>query len=241
MLSKARFNSMPIKTVIFDGDDTLWHHDNFFRGAVLRFHDYMNSIGSYPDAAQRVDADHIADLKLWGYGVKGFTLTMVQTAINLTNGTITGEQMQKIMAIGKETYLHPVNLLPHVRETLAALHGKYFILLITKGDLLAQEMKFAQSGLELFFDGIEIVTEKDIATYKRIYKRYKLNPVETIMIGNALRSDVLPTIEMGAHAVHIPYEVSWHHETPVITEEEGKRFAVLPTMETLPQLIAEIE
>lgn len=231
---------MPIKTVIFDGDDTLWHHENFFNGARDRFHELMNSIGDFPQAADQVDADHIVDLKLWGYGVKGFTLTMVQTAIKLTGGKITGEQIQKILDIGKETYLHPITLLPHVRETLAALHGKYFILLVTKGDLLAQEMKFDQSGLAPFFDGIEIVTEKDEKTYKRIYKRYQLDPKETIMIGNTLRSDVLPTVALGAHAVHIPYATSWHFETPEVAQSDVGKFAVMPNMEKLPELIAGI-
>lgn len=229
---------MTIKTIAFDGDDTLWHHESYFEGAKQRFHDIMNQIGHYPDAADQVDLKHIQDLKLWGYGVKGFTLTMIETAITLTNGTITGQQIKEIFDLGKETYLHPITLLDHVRETLIKLRGRYFLLLITKGDLVAQEMKIAQSGLADFFDGIEIVSEKDISSYQRILKRYEIIPNEFVMVGNTIRSDILPPLQIGAKAIHIPYHTSWHFETPEVAEIEKSRFTVLPSMEKLPDIIA---
>jgi putative hydrolase of the HAD superfamily len=231
---------MTIKTIAFDGDDTLWHHQNYFEGMIKRFNDAMNRFGHYPDAGKLVDVNHIADLKLWGYGVKGFTLTMIETAIKMTDGKITGDQLYEIFNIGKEAYLHPVRLLDHVRETVATLHGKYFLLVITKGDLMAQEMKIAQSGLASLFDGIEIVSEKDERTYERIFKRYAIDPAEFVMVGNTIRSDILPPLHLGAHAIHIPYHTSWHFETPEIAEADKGRFTVLPSMEKLPEVIANL-
>lgn len=231
---------MPITTIAFDGDDTLWHHENFFREACHRFHDYMNTLGSFPDAYQALDAKHINDIKLWGYGVKGLILTMIELAIQMTGGKITGAELQKIFDLGKETYQHPINLLPFVRETLTALHGRYVLLLITKGDLIAQEMKIAQSGLASLFDRIEIVTEKDEETYARIMRQHKIDPQSLVMVGNSIRSDILPPLNLGAQAVHVPYHVSWHFENPEIAETDQKKFIVLPSLEKLPEVIAKM-
>lgn len=228
---------MTIKTIAFDGDDTLWHHEAYMRELTTRFHTILNEIGDYPQAQESLETAHIADLKLWGYGVKSLTLTMIETAIKITNGTITGTHLQKILDIGKETYLHPIQVLDHVRETLAALHKRYFLIVITKGDLLAQEMKLSRSGLLSFFDGIEIVSEKDPDTYKRIFKRYDIVPEEFVMVGNSVRSDILPVLSLGAKAVHIPYHTSWQFENPEVAETDKAKFTVLPSMETLPALV----
>lgn len=230
----------PITVIGFDGDDTLWHHDSFFRAAVARFGELVMQFGAPVtalEAAEALDTQHILDLKLWGYGVKGLTLTMMATAIRLTAGRITGEQMQQLLDLGRETYTHPITLLPHVRETLTALRGRYLLILITKGDLVAQEMKLAQSGLHDLFDGIEIVSEKDPQTYARILKRYHARAAEFVMIGNALRSDILPPLSLGAQAIHVPYHVSWHFETAEIAETDRAQFIMLPHLGDVPHVI----
>lgn len=228
---------MPITTIAFDGDDTLWHHDNYFRKAIDQFHDIMNEIGDFPDARERVDVKHIADLGTWGYGVKGLLLSMIELAIAMTDGRITGAQIQRIFDVGKQTHLHPVTLLDHVAETIGALHHRYQLLLITKGDLIAQEMKVHKSGLAQFFDGIEIISEKDVETYKKIMKRYQAKPEEFLMIGNTLRSDIVPPVKLGAQGIHIPYTTSWHYEQSLITDDEKAQFVTLPSMKDVPPLL----
>lgn len=231
---------MTITTIAFDGDDTLWHHDNYFREATQEFHNYMNTLGSYPDALERLDAKHILDIRQWGYGVMGLTLTMIELSIQMTGGKITGDQMQVIFDIGRRTHQHPVVLLDYVAETVGALHDRYQLLLITKGDLIAQEMKVHKSGLADYFDGIEIVSEKDVATYDQIFELYRVNPKEVIMIGNTLRSDIIPPLKLGAQAIHIPYQTSWHFEQGEVPEEDRDRYIVLPSMKDVPALLEKL-
>lgn len=223
--------------IAFDGDDTLWHHDNYFREAIEKFHFLVNEWGDYPDARSQLDDQHIKDLSLWGYGVKGLILTMMQLALTMTNGRLDGTQMQQILDIGRSLYLHPVQLLDHVLPTVTALHQRFQLMLITKGDLVAQEMKISQSGLAGFFDVIEIVSEKDTETYRKIFKRARVDPKDVIMIGNTLRSDVLPSIRAGAQAVHIPYQSSWHHEVAEVAESDKNSFITLSDMRDLPKIL----
>lgn len=228
---------MTIKIVAFDGDDTLWHHNNFFRKASDDFHAIMNRLGDFPDAREQLDKKHIADLPVWGYGVKGLILTMIELSISMTQGKIPASVIQEIFDMGRNTHMHPVTLLDYVADTIKDLHGKYRLMLITKGDLIAQEMKIHKSGLEPLFNDIDIVSEKDVPTYDRIFRRAQINPEELLMIGNSLRSDVLPPVQLGAQAVHIPYVTDWHFETAELTEDEQKRFITLGTMEHLPEII----
>jgi putative hydrolase of the HAD superfamily len=234
-------DQMKITTIAFDGDDTLWHHENYFSETKARFHTLMNELGDYPDAEEQASERHIANIPLWGYGVKSFTLAMVETAITLTSGKIIGSDIERIMDIGRSLYEHPVILLDHVAETIQALHGQYRLLLITKGDLLAQEMKIAQSKLAPFFEGIEIVSEKNVETYERVFKRYGLKAGEVLMVGNSVKSDILPPIMLGAQAIHIPYYVTWKYEQVETTETEQGKFMVLPDIKELPRALQEIE
>ncbi len=228
---------MTITTIAFDGDDTLWHHDNYFREATQEFHNYMNSLGSFPDALAQLDTKHIQDIAQWGYGVMGLTLSMIELSVQMTSGKITGDQIQVIFDIGRKAHQHPVILLDHVAETIGALHDRYQLLLITKGDLIAQEMKVHKSGLAEFFDGIEIVSEKDVPTYEHIFELYRVDPSEVVMIGNTLRSDIIPPLKLGAQAVHIPYHTSWHFEQGEVAEADRNNFIILPSMKDLPQLL----
>lgn len=228
---------MTIKIVAFDGDDTLWHHNNFFRKASEQFHEIMNRIGDFPDAREQLDQKHINDLPVWGYGVKGLILSMIELSISMTQGTIPAPVLQEIFNVGRDTHLHPITLLDHVSETIQALHEKYQLILITKGDLIAQEMKIHKSGLEPYFDSIDIVSEKDVPTYEKIFKRMRINPEELVMIGNSLRSDVIPPVRLGAQAVHIPYVSDWHFEKEDVNEADKARFITLSTMEHLPAIL----
>jgi putative hydrolase of the HAD superfamily len=232
---------MPITTIAFDGDDTLWHHENFMEEAQDDFHNLMNSIGSYPDARKHLEDKHIADLTLWGYGVRSLVLSMIEVSINMTGGMITGDKMKEIMEIGKKLYMHPITLLEHVAETIIHLHNRYQLVLITKGDLIAQEMKISKSGLSKYFDGIEIVTEKNVETYQKILGRYKINPAEMIMVGNSIRSDILPALKIGAQAIHIPYHTSWQFEVAEVAETDKNKFVVLPSMKSVPELLERLE
>lgn len=233
---------MTIKTIAFDGDDTLWQHDNFFRTAVEHFHVIMNSVGDFPDAREQLDQKHIQDLPTWGYGVKGLILSMIELAISLTNGKISGDTIQEIFDMGRLTHLHPVILLDHAAETVKALKGQYQIILITKGDLTAQEMKVHKSGLLDFFDGVEITSEKDIPTYKKIMKRYNTDPAEFIMIGNTLRSDILPPVRLGAQGIHVPNsEMTWHFENAEVHDNERDHFITLPSLKDVPEILEKLK
>lgn len=232
---------MTIKIIAFDGDDTLWHHNNYFQQAVDQFCALMNTLGDYPNIREQTDQKHIQDLPTWGYGVKGLILSMIELAVTLTNGTIPGTAIQEIIRIGRNAHMHPVILLDHVTETIKALHGDYELILITKGDLIAQEMKVHKSGLESYFSSIEIVSEKDVPTYKRIFHRMRVNPEEVVMIGNTLRSDILPVVRLGGQAIHVPYITNWHFEEAEMTEDDIKRYITMASMEHIPDVIRNLQ
>jgi putative hydrolase of the HAD superfamily len=232
---------MKIKTIAFDGDDTLWHHENYFSEARQKFNSLMNELGDFPNAGEVADAQHISNLPLWGYGVRSFTLSMIEAAISMTNGSIDGNNIKHIMEIGRSLYQHPVILLDHVAETIQELQTKYRLVLITKGDLVAQEIKISQSKLGPFFETIEIVSEKDVETYQRIFKRHGINPKECIMVGNSVKSDIIPPVQLGAQAVHIPYHSTWLFERAEVAQTDQGKFIVLPTMKELVSIIERFE
>lgn len=209
----------PILSAIgFDADDTLWHNERFYKLTEARFGELL---------AEHAEGDHIAErlleaerrnLKFYGYGIKGFTLSMIETAIELTEGRVPASVIHQIMEIGRDLLQHPVETLPHVHETLDAVAGSYRLILITKGDLFDQERKLAGSGLGELFDAVEIVSDKNAATYHRIFGQHADGPERALMVGNSLRSDILPAIEAGSRAAHVPHEHNWaleHAEAPV--------------------------
>lgn len=232
---------MTITTIAFDGDDTLWHHENYFGIARAQFQTLMNEIGDYPDAIDLADQQHINNLPLWGYGVRSFTLSMIEAAIEMTGGTITGNDIKRVVEIGRSLYQHPIILLDHVAETVQTLHSKYRLVLITKGDLVAQEMKIHQSKLGPFFESAEIVSEKDIPTYERIFKRLDINPAECVMVGNSVKSDIIPPLALGAKAIHIPYSTTWMHEQAEVSESDVGKFLTMPSIQGLPEAIPLLE
>ena len=203
---------MTITTLGLDADDTLWHSESHFAVTEQRFGELISPWLSNEDAAAQLLGRERANLDVFGYGVKGFTLSMIETAIEASDGGIPAEALQQIVDWGKEMLSHPVELLPGVEETIDTLRGDYRLVLITKGDLFHQETKIAESGLAERFDHIEILSEKSPRHYRSVLDRYGLRPAEFVMAGNSLRSDVLPVIEIGAHGVHIPYGITWGHE-----------------------------
>ena len=228
---------MSITTVGLDADDTLWHNETVFRLTHDRF------VALLADHADRATLERLLaetekrNLRLYGYGVKGFTLSMIETAMELTGGEAPASVVREILAAGREMLAHPVETLPGVDEALAALAERYRLVLITKGDLLDQERKLAASGLGDLFAAIEIVSEKDRGTYDRVFARHGTGAHEAVMAGNSMKSDVLPALEAGAFAVHIPYVITWAHELADAPGEHD-RFGALDSIADLPAWIA---
>src|ERR1700694_199284 len=203
---------MPVRVVGFDGDDTLWHSETRFHVTQSEFRELIKRHAPDADVDTRLAAMEMRNLSIYGYGVKSFTLSMLETAIELTQGRIPASDLEVILGWGKRMLMVPTELLDGVEETLRGLSERYDMLLITKGDLFDQESKLARSGLGDLFSGVEIVSEKNVDAYRAILSRRGIMADEFVMVGNSLRSDVVPVLELGAPAVHIPYQVTWHHE-----------------------------
>ena len=200
-----------ITTVAFDADDTLWANEDLFVAAQTRYTALLAPYRHDWDA-QELHATEQRNLAYFGYGIKGFTLSMIETAIQISDGAITGREIGQIIDLAREMVHAPLTLLPHVADVIPALAQTYRLMLITKGDLFDQEAKIARSGLADYFRHIEVVSEKNSSTYARILRRHDINPSEFVMIGNSLRSDILPVVALGAHAIHVPYHLTWQHE-----------------------------
>ncbi len=224
---------MTITTVAFDADDTLWHNESIFHLTQQKYVSLLKDHGDENHMMARLLEVERKNLALYGYGVKGFTLSMIETAIDLTRGAVPARTIQEIMDLGRAMLEHPVEPLPGVAETLAKLHGKVRLVMITKGDLLNQEQKLARSGLGENFDAIEIVSEKDADTYRRIARRHGIAVDDAVMIGNSLKSDVLPALEAGLWGIHIPYHITWAHERAE-PPANSPRFAKLDSIADLP-------
>jgi putative hydrolase of the HAD superfamily len=230
----------PITTLGFDADDTLWQNEHFFRLTQQRFADFL---ADYADPSmlgpRLLDAER-RNLKLYGFGIKGFVLSMVETAIEVTEGRVPGSVVAKILDAGREMLAHPVDLLPGVQETLDSLQGRYRLVLITKGDLFDQERKLAASGLAELFDGVEIVSDKSTASYERIFERHGDGAARAMMIGNSLKSDVVPALEAGAWGVLVPHSLTWeleHADEPV----SHSRYRSVATLGEIPPLLDSLQ
>jgi len=220
--------------VALDADDTLWHNETLFTATQTQFRDLLVRYRDVEWIDRRLYETETRNLRHFGYGVKGFTLSMIETAIELTEGRVTGAEVQRIIDLGREMLAAPVELLDGVAETVAALAARYRLVLLTKGDLFDQESKLARSGLGEAFAAVEIVSEKDARTYAAVMTRQRVEPARFVMVGNSLRSDVLPVLEAGGAAVHIPYHVTWQHEQVADDALAGKEFARLATLRDLP-------
>jgi putative hydrolase of the HAD superfamily len=230
-----------ITTIAFDADDTLWHNERLFLSIKDK---YKSLLSEYHDGdwiERRLDEAETRNIQHFGYGVKGFTLSMIETACQLTEGRITGDRILEIISFAREMLQAPIDVLEGVRETIAALSGEYRLMVITKGDLLDQEAKLARSGLGDYFKAFEIVPRKDRGIYKYILRRHQIQPDEFVMVGNSLKSDILPVLEIGALAVHVPYETEWFHEKVSDEELKDKDFARLERMSDLPAWLKQIQ
>lgn len=221
-----------IRTIAFDADDTLWHNESCYRDAEAWFRGLLAPYHDGDWVQERLLATETRNLAHFGYGIKSFVLSMIETAVELTEGRISGGEVQRIVDLGREMLTHPVEPLPHVQETLAALQGRYHLLVITKGDLLDQESKLARSGLGRYFSGMEVVSEKDEAAYQAVFARRGIPPSEFLMVGNSLKSDILPVVALGAQAVHVPAATTWSHEH--VEDADASTFATLEHLGQLP-------
>lgn len=231
-------NSM---TLALDGDDTLWHNETIFRDTQDWYRELLVASGVGPDRIHdSLIATERRNLGDFGYGIKGFMLSLIQTGIDLTNGTLPNSAIVDIIERGRNMINHPTALIDGVSETLEILRGRVrCLLLITKGDLLDQEAKVARSGIADHFDDVHIVTEKDSATYQRILDRHEIRPGQFVMVGNSLPSDVLPAIELGGHGIHIPYRITWEIETVAVTDRTPNHLT-LDSIAELPEALASL-
>ncbi len=226
-----------IKLLAFDADDTLWVNEPFYRDAEKALAEMLAKYCPNEHFEQKLYERESHNLKIFGYGAKGFTLSMIETAIELSGGKIGGAEVQRIIDMGKELLRQPVQLLPYVRETIQRLAGEYELMIITKGDLFDQESKIARSGLADYFQYVEIVSEKNAGVYAKILDRHGVRPADFLMVGNSLKSDILPVIELGGLAVYIPYETTWVHEQVDPPGEALHSYFELKSIRQLPQLL----
>ncbi|WP_421701426.1 HAD family hydrolase [Aliiroseovarius sp.] len=227
-----------VSTIAFDADDTLWQNEAFFRLTQDRFADLLADFADPDHLADRLLAAERRNIGHYGFGVKGFTLSMIETAIEVTEEQVPASVIRELIAAGQEMLAHPIHLLPHAAETVIQLAEAHEILLITKGDLLDQERKLAQSGLGELFDGVHVVSNKTAQTYLTAFA--DTGPEAAVMVGNSLKSDVIPALEAGSWAVHVPHELTWayeHADTPLA----HSRFRKIPHLGALPGLVAEFE
>lgn len=228
-----------ITTIGIDADDTLWHNEAFFRLTQARFAQLMAPFAPEDTMHAQLLAAERRNLGDYGYGIKGFTLSMIETAIEVSKGTVTAPVIAEILAAGREMLAHPIDLLPHAYDTVAQLSQRYHVILITKGDLLDQERKLAQSGLGEMFHGVEIVSEKNPQVYGQIATRHGARPAGMVMVGNSMKSDVLPMIAAGGWGVHVPYAMTWELERADPPQDQS-RFATIKTLGELPYLVDRI-
>jgi len=215
-----------LEIVAFDADDTLWHNLIHFDAAERQFGEMLSHFADPAQATAALMAAEARNIPTYGFGVKGFTLSMIETAISVSGGAVDPALIQQLIGLGRDMLDHDIELLPHVEETLAALHGNFRLLLITKGDLHHQERKVLASGLAHYFEGVEIVSDKKPETYRRICQRHGGHIARTLMAGNSIRSDVLPMIEAGGYGVYVPFSILWDHEHEEVPMETERFFEV---------------
>ncbi len=203
---------MDIKVIAFDADDTLWINEPYFQETEKKFCELLEDYLPQHTAAQELFKTEIQNLALYGYGVKGFMLSMVETALRVTNNTLNTVVIEKAIEFGKELLDKPIELLGGVEDVLQSLSGHYRLVVATKGDLLDQERKLKKSGLEHYFHHTEIMSDKKESDYLKLIRHLDIQPSQFMMIGNSIKSDIMPVLAIGGHAVHVPYHVTWAHE-----------------------------
>jgi len=225
-----------IRVVSFDADDTLWHNEQYFLDAQENFWLLMEDFLPAHSSAQELMNTEVQNIELYGYGIKAFILSMIEAAIHISDGRITSRGIETIIGFGKQMLDKPVELIDGVEEVLQALHGRYRLVVTTKGDLLDQERKLIKSGLSAYFHHIEIVSDKNEAEYLKLIRHLDIDPAQFLMIGNSLRSDILPVLKVGGHGIHVPYHTTWAHEQ-IDREIVHDQFHELTRITELPSLL----
>jgi len=226
--------------IAFDGDDTLWHNERSYRYGRERFRQILAAAGvvhSEDEIEERVNATEVENIRYYGYGVSSFVLSLIETSIELTSGRVTGTEMRELIALAKQMLTEEVELFPGARQAVTALAESHPLILITKGDLLHQTSKVDRSGLRPSFRGIEVVSHKTREVYEEILGRQGVSPNRFLMVGNSLRSDILPVLDAGGWAVYVPAELSWSHEHAELPEGARERCFEVASLEQLPGLI----
>ncbi len=231
---------MPFDMIAFDADDTLWHSESLYAAAQ---EEYRRLLAAYAEA-ETIDRvlhqTEIRNLPAYGYGIKGFALSMIEAALELSQQRITGHEVQQILDLARQMLNTAVELLGGVTEVIAQLAAAYPLMLITKGDLIHQETKIEQSGLRPYFRAIEIVADKTPQSYAALLAKYHIEPSRFLMVGNSLRSDILPVLAMGGQAVHVPYAITWTHEHVEVLPEQQGRYHELEHIGQLPALVEQL-
>lgn len=230
-------NYKDIKVIGFDADDTLWVNETFFREAELEFARLLSPYETANKIDQELFKMEMDNLSMYGYGVKAFVLSMVESAIDISNGDVSNDTINKILNIGKSMINQPVELLDGVEDVLKTLSKEYRLILATKGDLLDQERKLEKSGLTDYFHHIEVLSEKKEANYSKLLNHLDINPSEFLMVGNSLKSDVLPLVNIKANAIHVPFHTTWAHEQVTEAETNGKAYKTVSSLRDILQFL----
>ncbi len=226
-----------IKVIGFDADDTLWVNETYFREAENQFAKLLAPYETQNKIHQELYKMEMKNLATYGYGVKAFVLSMVESALDLSNHQISNKTITAILDIGKAMLKEPVELLDNVELVLQKLSKTHRLILATKGDLLDQEQKLKKSGLAKYFHHIEVLSDKKEINYKQLLKRLDIKPSQFLMVGNSLKSDVLPLVNVGAQAIHVPFHTTWAHEEVTEQEKEGKLYKTIPSIKEILKLI----
>ncbi len=224
------------KVVVFDADDTLWENETFYRDSEEAFSELMSEYLGSDDVKKELLEVEIKNLPILGFGIKGFIISMVETAMAITEGEIAAETIKKIIKIGKDQLEKPVHILENVKDVLSQLKKKYRLILATKGDLLEQEIKIEKSGLIDYFEHCEVLSDKKAPNYRKLFDKLKIKPAEVVMIGNSVKSDVLPIIEIGGKAIHIPYHTTWEYEK-MHPQPKDTNYLTLSKIKEVPQYL----
>lgn len=232
--------SRKLTTIAFDADDTLWHNERFFQLTQERFAELLRDHTDPAHLSDRLLQAERRNIGHYGFGIKGFVLSMIETALEVTDNRVPGAVIAELIAAGQDMLNHPIELLPHAQQAVEHAAGRYRVLLVTKGDLLHQERKLAQSGLGDLFDGVEIVSDKTQITYQSIFDRHGEGADRGMMIGNSMKSDVVPMVDAGGWGIYVPHGASWaleHAEPP----KNAARYHEIADLSLLPALIAQID
>lgn len=230
-------NTNKIKVIAFDADDTLWGNEEYFRNAELEFCETMKEYGEQEDIMKELFKLEVENLSFYGFGIKGFVLSMMEAALRISEGKLSASKIAHIISIGKEMLDEEIILLDGVTETLQTLHGKYKLVVATKGDLLDQERKLEKSGLNKYFHHIEVMSDKKTQNYIKLINHLDIKPENLLMVGNSLKSDILPVVELGGQAAYIPYHTTWEYEQMEPESIFSNKFHALDSIDKLPELL----